>query len=118
MKSAPPSWRFPIPFASDSRFRLALVPVRRCIVVSAFAFAVAAAPLHAQESALIEILTPVLAAEDARAWKPEALRAALVYPDSFVRRTAAISIGEPSSSLTLSLPLSKLRTRWLIFFLP
>jgi hypothetical protein len=27
--------------------------------------------------------------------------------------TAAISIGEPSSSLTLSLPLSKLRTRWL-----
>jgi len=30
--------------------------------------------------------------------------------------TAAISIGEPSSSLTLSLPLSKLRTRRLTFF--
>lgn len=53
----------------------------------------AAAPLRAQESALIEVLAPVLAAEDARAWKPEELRAALVYPDSLVRRTAAIAIG-------------------------
>ncbi|HEU4830006.1 MAG TPA: peptidylprolyl isomerase [Gemmatimonadales bacterium] len=50
-------------------------------------------PLPAQESALVEILTPVLAAEDARAWRPEELRAALVYPDSFVRRTGAIAIG-------------------------
>ena len=39
------------------------------------------------------MLAPVLAAEDARAWRPEILRAALVYPDSLVRRTAAIAIG-------------------------
>jgi cyclophilin family peptidyl-prolyl cis-trans isomerase/HEAT repeat protein len=57
------------------------------------ALSLAAAPLRAQESALIEVLAPVLAAEDARAWKPEELRAALVYPDSLVRRTAAIAVG-------------------------
>src|SRR5687767_9475082 len=49
--------------------------------------------LRAQESALIEAIAPVLAAEDARAWKPQELGAALVYPDSLVRRTAAIALG-------------------------
>ena len=49
--------------------------------------------LGAQESALVEALAPVLAAEDARAWKPQELGAALVYPDSLVRRTAALAIG-------------------------
>jgi len=50
-------------------------------------------PVSAQEAAVIEILAPVLAAEDARAWRPADLRKALVYPDSFVRQTAARSVG-------------------------
>lgn len=59
----------------------------------AVAVLVLAGPLRAQESALIETLAPVLAAEDGRAWKEEELRAALVYPDSLVRRTAALAVG-------------------------
>jgi cyclophilin family peptidyl-prolyl cis-trans isomerase/HEAT repeat protein len=64
----------------------------RSALVSALLVA-ASAPLRAQESALIEILAPVLAAEDARAWRPDELRAALVYPDSLVRHTAAMALG-------------------------
>ena len=47
----------------------------------------------AQESALVEVLAPVLAAEDARAWRPEAFRAALVSADSLVRQTGAMAVG-------------------------
>lgn len=52
-----------------------------------------AAPLAAQESARVELLAPVLAAEDARDWRPDALRPALVAADSFVRQTGAIAVG-------------------------
>lgn len=48
---------------------------------------------RAQESAIVEVLAPVLAAEDARAWRPAALQAALAYPDSLVRRTGAMAVG-------------------------
>jgi cyclophilin family peptidyl-prolyl cis-trans isomerase/HEAT repeat protein len=59
----------------------------------ALALGAGSSPLRGQESAVVEVLAPVLAAEDARAWKPEILRAALVYPDSLVRRTAAVAVG-------------------------
>ena len=57
---------------------------------------VSVAPLvraAAQESSVIEQLAPVIAAEDARDFKPELFRAALVAPDSVVRRIAARSAG-------------------------
>src|SRR5919107_4755962 len=47
----------------------------------------------AQEEAVVEQLAPVLAAEDARDWKPELFQRALVAPDSLVRRTAALAAG-------------------------
>ena len=71
--------------------RLIVTRLKRCIVP--IALLAAAGSLRAQESAVVEMLAPVLAAEDARAWKPEALGAALVYPDSLVRRTAAMAVG-------------------------
>ena len=57
-----------------------------------------AAPTAAQESALIEAIAPVIAAEDAREWREAPLRAALVYPDSLVRRTAAVASGNAGAS--------------------
>jgi cyclophilin family peptidyl-prolyl cis-trans isomerase/HEAT repeat protein len=71
--------------------RIIVIRLRRCLVP--LALLAAAGSLRAQESAVVEMLAPVLAAEDARAWKPEALGAALVYPDSLVRRTAAMAVG-------------------------
>lgn len=71
--------------------RILMSRLHRCIFP--IALLVAAAPVGAQESAIVEMLAPVLAAEDARAWNPDALGAALVYPDSLVRRTAAMAVG-------------------------
>jgi len=61
----------------------------------------------AQESALVEVLAPVLAAEDARAWRPEAFRAALGSADSLVRQTGAMAVGRVGDSrgVPLLLPL-------------
>jgi cyclophilin family peptidyl-prolyl cis-trans isomerase/HEAT repeat protein len=56
--------------------------------------------LAAQQSAIVEQLAPLLAAEDARDFKPELYRRALVSPDSVVRRVAAVSagrIGDPAA---------------------
>lgn len=47
----------------------------------------------AQESATIEILAPVLAAEDARAFRPDVLRPAIQSADPIIRRNVATSIG-------------------------
>src|SRR5947207_1190978 len=51
------------------------------------------APLAAQEQSVIEQLAPVLAAEDARDFRPDLFRRVLVAPDSLVRRTAALGAG-------------------------
>ena len=61
---------------------------------------VAAQPLGAQQSAVVEQLAPLLAAEDARDFQPELYRRALVSTDSVVRRVAAIGagrIGDPAA---------------------
>ncbi len=61
---------------------------------------VAAGPLAAQQSAIVEQLAPLLAAEDARDFVPEVYHRALVSPDSVVRRVAAIGagrIGDPAA---------------------
>lgn len=50
-------------------------------------------PAVTQESAVIEQLAPVLAAEDARQWQPELFQRALIAPDSLVRRLAALAAG-------------------------
>ena len=60
----------------------------------------AAGPLAAQQSAIVEQLAPLLAAEDARNFLPELYHKALVSPDSVVRRVAAIGagrIGDPAA---------------------
>jgi cyclophilin family peptidyl-prolyl cis-trans isomerase/HEAT repeat protein len=49
--------------------------------------------LGAQQEAVIEQLAPLLAAEDARDFRPDLYRRALVSPDSLVRRVAAIGAG-------------------------
>jgi cyclophilin family peptidyl-prolyl cis-trans isomerase/HEAT repeat protein len=51
------------------------------------------AGLAAQQQAVVEQLATLLAAEDARDYRPELFRSALVAPDSLVRRTAAMSAG-------------------------
>jgi cyclophilin family peptidyl-prolyl cis-trans isomerase/HEAT repeat protein len=56
-------------------------------------FLLAARPLAAQQSAIVEQLAPLLAAEDARDFQPELYRKALVSPDSVVRWVAAIGAG-------------------------
>jgi len=50
-------------------------------------------PLAAQTGAAVEALGPVLAAEDARDWRPDAFVPALAAPDSQVRITAAMAVG-------------------------
>ncbi|MFL5494812.1 MAG: peptidylprolyl isomerase [Gemmatimonadales bacterium] len=50
-------------------------------------------PLAAQEEAVVEQLAPLLAAEDARDFRPDLYHRALVSPDSLVRRVAAMGAG-------------------------
>ena len=47
----------------------------------------------AQEEAVVEQLAPVLAAEDAREWRPDLFQRALLAPDSVVRRVTAVAAG-------------------------
>jgi cyclophilin family peptidyl-prolyl cis-trans isomerase/HEAT repeat protein len=70
-----------------------LLPGIGRVIVPAALLLAAAPAAAAQESALVEAIAPVIAAEDAREWREAPLRAALVYPDSLVRRTAAMAIG-------------------------
>lgn len=63
----------------------------------------AAGPARAvgQEQAVVEQLTSILAAEDAREFQPDVFRPALVAPDSLVRRVAALGagrIGDPRAT--------------------
>ncbi len=63
--------------------------------------ALAPGALRAQDEAVVEQLAPVLAAEDARDFRPAVFRSALVSPDSLVRRlgaTAAGRIGDPAAT--------------------
>ncbi|HEX2638835.1 MAG TPA: peptidylprolyl isomerase [Gemmatimonadales bacterium] len=67
----------------------------------------AGVPAGAQEQAAVEQLAQVLAAEDARDFRPELFRAALLAPDSLVRRVGAFGagrIGDPRAT-PLLLPL-------------
>lgn len=50
-------------------------------------------PVSAQEQTVVEQIAPVLAAEDARDFKPELFRTALLASDSLVRRIAVLGAG-------------------------
>jgi cyclophilin family peptidyl-prolyl cis-trans isomerase/HEAT repeat protein len=50
-------------------------------------------PASAQQGAVVEQLVPLLAAEDARDFRPELYHRALAAPDSVVRRIAAVGAG-------------------------
>jgi cyclophilin family peptidyl-prolyl cis-trans isomerase/HEAT repeat protein len=63
----------------------------------------AARPAAAQQGALIEVLAPVLQAEDSRRFDGATLTAAMSHPDSFVRSTAAIAIGRIGDTRGLDL---------------
>jgi cyclophilin family peptidyl-prolyl cis-trans isomerase/HEAT repeat protein len=52
-----------------------------------------ATPLAAQDPALVEVVAPLLQAEDAREWRPERFKAGLESPEGLVRRTAALAVG-------------------------
>ncbi len=72
------------------------VSVCRRVVVFVALLAVHAGTVrsvHAQESATIEVLAPVLQAEDSRRFDSAVLNAALTHPDSSVRSFAAVAIG-------------------------
>ncbi len=56
-------------------------------------WALGGGPVSAQQEAVIEQLAPLLAAEDARDFRVELYRRALVAPDSVVRRMAAVGAG-------------------------
>ena len=62
-----------------------------------------AAPLRAQEEAVVEQLAPVLAAEDARDFQPALFAKALVAPDSVVRRLSALGAGRIGDQRATSL---------------
>jgi cyclophilin family peptidyl-prolyl cis-trans isomerase/HEAT repeat protein len=57
------------------------------------AFWPAGGTAEAQQEAAAEQLAPLLAAEDARDFRPELFRRALVAPDSLIRRVAAMAAG-------------------------
>jgi len=61
--------------------------------IIAGATSIGAAPLCAQDPALVEVVAPLLQAEDAREWRPERFRAGLESPEALVRRTAALAVG-------------------------
>ncbi|HEY3013445.1 MAG TPA: HEAT repeat domain-containing protein [Gemmatimonadales bacterium] len=68
--------------------------MRILVVILCFCFGLLAPKVaRAQEEAVVEQLAPVLAAEDARQWRPELFQRALVAPDSVVRRVAAMAAG-------------------------
>ncbi|HET8635152.1 MAG TPA: peptidylprolyl isomerase [Gemmatimonadales bacterium] len=62
-----------------------------------------ARPAAAQQSAAVEVLAPVLQAEDSRRFDEATLTAAMSHPDSFVRSTAAIAIGRIGDARGLDL---------------
>jgi cyclophilin family peptidyl-prolyl cis-trans isomerase/HEAT repeat protein len=57
------------------------------------AFAAKATEAAAQEEAVVEQLAPLIAAEDARDFKPDLFARGMVAPDSLVRRIAALGAG-------------------------
>jgi cyclophilin family peptidyl-prolyl cis-trans isomerase/HEAT repeat protein len=62
-------------------------------IITIYATLVGAAPVAAQDPALVEAVAPLLQAEDARDWRPERFRAGLESPEALVRRTAALAVG-------------------------
>jgi cyclophilin family peptidyl-prolyl cis-trans isomerase/HEAT repeat protein len=54
---------------------------------------VAPATMAAQEEAIVEQIAPLIAAEDARDFKPDLFSRGLVAPDSLVRKIAALGAG-------------------------
>jgi cyclophilin family peptidyl-prolyl cis-trans isomerase/HEAT repeat protein len=55
--------------------------------------ALGARPAVAQDAGAVEAIAPMLRAEDARQWAPEALQAGAFSPDTLVRRVAAMAVG-------------------------
>jgi cyclophilin family peptidyl-prolyl cis-trans isomerase/HEAT repeat protein len=49
--------------------------------------------LRAQDAAVVEAVAPMIAAEDARRWAPDAFTAGVHSPEPLVRRVAAMSVG-------------------------
>ena len=66
---------------------------RRLLALSPLLFALPARRVAAQERTVVEQLAPLLAAEDARDFRPDLFRRALVAPDSLVRRIALLAAG-------------------------
>lgn len=79
------------------------LPLRRSAAAAALLVLCAVGRLPAQQSAIVEQLAPLLAAEDARDFKPELYRKALVSPDSVVRRVAAVGAGRIGDPAAVSL---------------
>jgi cyclophilin family peptidyl-prolyl cis-trans isomerase/HEAT repeat protein len=73
------------------------------VLVGLWLLSPAVRPAAAQQSALVEVLAPVLRAEDSRRFDEAALTAAMTHPDSFVRSTAAIAIGRIGDARGLDL---------------
>ena len=84
--------------------------LRSTSLVAFLALAATLAPLRpavGQTGAAVEALAPVLSAEDAREWRPDAFAPALGAPDSIVRITAAMAVGRVGDArgVPLLLPL-------------
>ncbi len=60
---------------------------------AAAGLALLAAPLAAQDPALVEALAPILMAEDRRLLDLSAMSRAIGHPDALVRRTAVVAVG-------------------------
>lgn len=63
------------------------------VLLAALAAVARPRPMAAQQSAIIEVLAPVLKAEDSRTFDETALTAALTNADSTVRSAGAIAVG-------------------------
>ena len=63
------------------------------LLLAATGLALLAAPLTAQDPALVEALAPLLMAEDRRQLDLTAMARAIGHPDPLVRRTAVVAVG-------------------------
>ncbi len=64
-----------------------------CLCASVVPSSHSARTAAAQEEAIVEQLAPLIAAEDARDFKPDLFARGMVAPDSLVRRIAALAAG-------------------------
>lgn len=85
-------------------------PLMRCGTAAVIAFVVAA-PVPAQDPAMVEAIAPILMAEDRRAYDGPLFARGVVHPELTVRRAAAVAIGRIGDPRGTTIIVSLLNSR-------